>query len=104
MASPSSRPVVALAAALALTACASESYDPGNAAQGGPVNRQASSVAESACMSAVNDKYSGNFKSLRVVRSEFSQANSEVIVQADAARWRCLVSDAGDVQELSQAR
>jgi hypothetical protein len=67
-----------------------------------------SSAATSACMMAVNGNYGGNVRDLRVVRSEWSQANSEVIMEAigvrggsQTERWRCLVSNEGNVQELS---
>jgi hypothetical protein len=67
-----------------------------------------SDTAKSACMMAVNKQYGGNVRDLKVVRSEFSQANSEVIVKAIGVRggstnekWRCLVSNSGEVQELS---
>jgi hypothetical protein len=65
------------------------------------VYAQASSAAESACMSAVNANYGGKVKHLNIVSSEFSQANSEVILNADGQRWRCLVSNDGRVQDLS---
>ncbi len=61
-------------------------------------------------MVAVNKQYGGNVRHLKVVRSEFSQANSEVIVKAIGVRggssnekWRCLVSNSGKVQDLSVA-
>ena len=57
--------------------------------------------AQTACMVAVNNNYGGNVKDLSIVRSEFSQANSEVIINADGERWRCLVSNDGQVQDLS---
>lgn len=70
--------------------------------------RGASNAAESACMSAVNGNYGGNVRDLRVSSSEFSQANSVVMITASgirggnqSERWRCLVSNAGDVQELT---
>lgn len=59
-------------------------------------------------MQAVNAQYGGNVRELKVMRSEFSQANSEVVVKAIGVRgqalnekWRCLVSNTGKVQELS---
>jgi len=52
-------------------------------------------------MMAVNDNYGGNVRNLDIVSSEFSQANSEVVINADGERWRCLVSDDGQVQELT---
>ena len=57
--------------------------------------------AKTACMVAVNKNYGGKVKTLDVVSSEFSQANSEVILNADGQRWRCLVSNDGTVQDLS---
>jgi hypothetical protein len=67
-----------------------------------------SEAAKSACMMAVNKQYGGNVRELKVVSSEFSQANSEVIVKAIGVRggstkekWRCLVSNSGKVQDLS---
>ena len=65
------------------------------------VMAQATSAAESACMAAVNKKYGGRESSLEIVHSEFSQANSLVIVEADSERWRCLSSNDGNVEELS---
>ena len=71
-------------------------------------SHQATSAAESACMVAVNMNYGGNVKDLKVVRSEFSQANSEVILDAvgvrggpTTERWRCLSSNSGKVADLS---
>jgi hypothetical protein len=61
----------------------------------------ASNAAESACMQAVNSNYGGNLRNLDIVSSEFSQANSEVIMNADGQTWRCLVSEQGDVRELT---
>ena len=75
---------------------------------GGGGGSDVSSNAKSACMSAVNRNYGGNVRDLRIVRSEFSQANSEVIVEAVGVRggsgnerWKCLVSNDGQVQDLS---
>ncbi|NEX22044.1 hypothetical protein G3480_17315 [Thiorhodococcus mannitoliphagus] len=68
----------------------------------------ASSAAETACMTAVNSNYGGRVKDIKVVRSEFSQANSEVILDAVGVRggsrterWRCLSSSKGQVADLS---
>lgn len=70
-----------------------------------------SSAATSACMSAVNRQYSGNVRDIRVVRSDWSQANSEVILDAVGVlggsateTWRCLVANDGTVQDLSAYR
>lgn len=57
---------------------------------------------------AVNSQDGGNVRELKLVSSQFSQANSEVIVKAIGVRggptkekWRCLVSNSGKVQDLS---
>ncbi|QPN67678.1 hypothetical protein [Synechococcus sp. CBW1006] len=67
-----------------------------------------SSASQSACMTAINTQYAGKVRNLKVVRSEFSQANSEVMVKAIGVRgtsenetWRCLVSNSGKVEDLS---
>ena len=85
---------------------AAHSSGGGGGAAGGGSN--VSSAATSACMQAVNGNYGGKVNDLRVVRSEFSQANSEVIVDAvgvrggpTTERWKCLVSNDGNVQDLS---
>lgn len=75
---------------------------------GGGGGSDVSSGATSACMVAINGNYGGKVRDLEVVRSEFSQANSEVIVDAvgvrggsTTERWKCLVSNDGKVQDLS---
>lgn len=67
-----------------------------------------SAVAKTACLQAVNAQYGGNVREVKVMRAEFSQANSEVFVKAIGVRgqalneqWRCLVSSTGKVQDLS---
>ncbi len=92
------------AAALTLGACATSDYDPG---PGSSASRQATSAAESACLAAVNRNYGGKVNSVRVASSEYSEANSLVMVDAvgvrggsTTERWRCLVSNDGAVQEL----
>jgi hypothetical protein len=59
-------------------------------------------------MTGVNGNYGGNVRNLKVLSSEFSQANSVVMILAEGVRggpsnerWRCLVSNDGKVQELS---
>jgi hypothetical protein len=87
---------------------ASRAYEDGWQAckrQGNSYGNQSSSevsgAAKSACMAAVNRKHDGRVRDLYVVSSEFSQANSEVIVNADGERWRCLVSNNGSrVEDL----
>ncbi len=56
-------------------------------------------------MAAVNRQYGGKYD-VKVVRSEYSEANSMVVVAGgpDRERWRCLVSNDGVVQDLSLAQ
>ncbi len=63
--------------------------------------RDASSAAESACMTAVNNNYGGNVDSINITSSESSQANSVVMMRAGGETWKCLVSSGGEVQELT---
>jgi signal recognition particle GTPase len=94
-------------AALTLTACVEQ-----GATRSEPTAmRQASGNAESACMSAVNSNYGGKVTTINVLSSEFSQANSQVMLAAVGVRggsktekWRCLVSNDGKVQELTAVR
>jgi starvation-inducible outer membrane lipoprotein len=101
---------IALIAASALTLGACVTNEPKNG-QAPTASRQATSAAESACMTAVNSNYGGKVKTVQVASSEFSQANSVVMVEAigvrggsTSERWRCLVSNDGKVQDLSVAR
>ena len=82
------------------------SYGPSG--QSGASRAPQASVAESACMAKINSNYGGKVDTLKVVRSEFSQANTEVIVDAvgvrgenKTERWRCLSSNDGRVADLS---
>jgi hypothetical protein len=91
-------------AAFTLTACVEE-----GATRSDPAGmREASSAAESACMTHLNSQYGGNVARIEVLSSELSQANSEVTLAAVGVRgtnktekFRCLVSNDGQVQELS---
>lgn len=81
---------------------------PSSGSSSRPTSSSVSEAAKSACMQAVNSQYGGNVRDLKVTRSEFSQANSEVIIKAIGVRggssnenWRCLVSNSGKVQDLS---
>jgi hypothetical protein len=92
-------------AALTLSACVE---DQKMSRSESAMSRQATSNAESSCMAAVNRNYGGKVRDLRVASSEFLQANSEVIVDAVGERggsviehWRCLVSNGGQVEDLS---
>ncbi len=93
------------AAGPALTACATDGYDSGSGSSG---LREASNSAEVACTTAVNANYGGNVKSISVTSSEFSQANSMVMMKPAGVRggtstetWKCLVSNDGNVEELT---
>jgi len=57
---------------------------------------------------AVNRNYGGKVRNLVVTSSELSQANSQVNIRAEGVRngptsesWKCLVSNDGQVQDLS---
>ena len=98
---------IALIAASALTlgACVSNESKHEHARA---ATHQAPGAAESACMTAVNSRYAGRVKRVQVASSEFSQANSTVMVDAIGVRgssqferWRCLVSNDGQVADLS---
>jgi hypothetical protein len=90
------------AASLALSACGTPDSGYSDKSSG---SRQATSAAESACMAAVNRQYGGKYD-VKVVRSEYSEANSLVVVAGgpDRERWRCLASNGGVVQELTPAQ
>lgn len=69
---------------------------------------EVSSAAQSSCMTAVNSQYGGSVKDLKVISTEFSQANSVVMIKAIGIRggnqnehWKCLVSNQGTVADLS---
>jgi hypothetical protein len=83
-------------AAVALTACVEDSTTRSSTGM-----REASGNAESACMSAVNSRFDGKVNDIVVTSSEFSQANDLVMLKAGGQTWKCLVSDDGQVQELS---
>ena len=92
------------AAALSLGACVSNEPKTGQTPD--PM-RQATSAAESACLAAVNRNYGGKVRTVRVASSDFSQANSTVMVDAVGVRgsaqtehWRCLASNDGQVADL----
>jgi hypothetical protein len=59
----------------------------------------AENPAENACMAAVDRNYGGD-ASLSIVNSDFSQAGTVVIIEANGERWRCLASNDGKVEEL----
>jgi len=89
-------------------ASASRCHQIAKATSGGSSSHHETSAAESACMAKVNSNYGGKVDDLKIVRSEFSQANTEVILDAvgvrggpTTERWRCLCSNDGKVQDLS---
>jgi len=61
----------------------------------------ASNAAERGCLDAVQREYRDN-KHLRVVDTNFSQAATEVIVDAGGVRWSCIVWSDGRVQKLQR--
>jgi hypothetical protein len=69
---------------------------------------EVSPAAQSSCMAAVNNQYGGSVRDLKIVSSEFSQANSVVMINAIGIRggnqnenWQCLASNQGTVADLS---
>jgi len=88
--------ILAITCAFALSAC---SETVANARSSAPSMRTGSADDESACLSAVASR-TGN--SVAVMSSEFSQANTLVMVGVGPQRapWRCLVSD-GVVAEVT---
>jgi malic enzyme len=91
-----------LAAAAALAGCVEET---GSTTASNPMfpnvgfSPDVSSVAVNACRNAVDAQTDG---AVEVVGSEFSQANNAVylVVGAQRAPWRCLVSSDGVVDEV----
>lgn len=61
--------------------------------------RTGSAAAEQGCVQGVNTNYGSSVA--RVTSSDFSQANTEVMLTAEGETWRCLVSETGDVRDLS---
>ena len=96
---------IAALAVAGLTLAACGTTDLGYSDKGTSRSRQATSAAESACMAAVNRQYGGRYD-VQVISSEYSEANSLVMVAGgpDRERWRCLVSNDGEVQDLSLAQ
>ena len=60
--------------------------------------RTGSSADEAACAAAVNRNYGASVAT--VMSSDFSQANTEVMLMAQGERWRCL-SSGGVVADLA---
>ena len=66
-----------------------------------PSGSAVSSKSVNACKSAVNRNFAGKAK-ISVTRSEFSQANSLVMMRVNGTEnWKCLVSNNGHVEDLS---
>ena len=79
-------------AALLLSAC-----DDMEMTDGAPM-RTGSATDEAACLAAVNRNYGATVAT--VTSSDFSQANTEVMMTARGETWRCLVSG-GVVADLA---
>ncbi|MCB1489022.1 MAG: hypothetical protein KDJ88_16395 [Bauldia sp.] len=75
--------------------------DGGGAMAGAPGGSDVSQAAIDACLAAVKKETSE--PDLAVTSSEFSEANSMVMIGVGAQRapWKCLVSNDGTVQEIS---
>lgn len=82
---------------LALAACGDMDADMDDVDMG--AMRSGSSAAEAGCVEGVNTNFGRDVAS--VVSSEFSEANTVVMLSAEGETWRCLVSSDGEVQELS---
>jgi hypothetical protein len=68
---------------------------------------QSTQAAESACMNEINSQYGGNVGEVNVLHAEFSQANTEVTLEAvnvrgegKNERWRCLSSSDGKISDV----
>lgn len=73
------------------------------AAAKGTSGSEVSTKAVNACKSAVNHNFGGKAK-ISVTSTEFSQANSMVMMRVNGAEnWKCLVSNSGKVADLSVA-
>jgi len=85
------------ASLLALAACGDMDADMDDMDMG--AMRSGSSAAEAGCVQGVNTNYGREVAS--VVSSEFSEANTVVMLSAEGETWRCLVSNDGAVQDLA---
>lgn len=82
---------------LALAACGDMDTDMDEIESG--AMRSGSSAAEAGCVQGVNTNFGRDVAS--VVSSDFSEANTVVMLSAEGETWRCLVSNDGVVQELA---
>ncbi len=63
------------------------------------VHAQDTRAAERDCLDTVEDDYRPRGR-LRVVSSEWAQAGTQVVVEADGERWTCIADDRGDVWDI----
>ena len=84
---------IAALAVAGLTLAACGTTDLGYSDKGTSRSRQATSAAESACMAAVNRQYGGGYD-VQVISSEYSEANSLVMVAGGPDRERYEIPDA----------
>ena len=82
---------------LALAACGDMDADMDDVESG--AMRTSSSAAEAACIQGVNTNFGRSVAS--VVSSDFSEANTIVMLSAEGETWRCLVSNDGVVEDLA---
>jgi len=87
-------------AGLSLSACVPDSYHRRDEAHVHP----GPNTPVNACMAAVKRQYGGRVHNLWVSNSEYSQAGSVVIVEANGERWRCLASPEGRIEDLKLTR
>ncbi len=85
------------AALLALGACGDMDADMADIESG--AMRSGSSAAEAGCIQGVNTNFGRDVAS--VISSDFSEANTTVMLSAEGETWRCLVSNDGEVQDLA---
>ncbi len=89
-----------LTAALFATAFALAACDDTEVTEMSTPMRTGTSAAETACIDAVNTNYGRPVAS--ITSSEFSEAGSEVMLRSeDGTNWRCLASNAGQLEDLA---
>ena len=91
------RAALGAAALMALVACGDMDADMADVEAG--AMRSGSSAAEAGCIAGVNTNYGSDVAS--VISSDFSEANTIVMLSAEGETWRCLVSDDGAVEDLA---
>ena len=91
------RGALGAAALVALAACGDMDTDMAEIETG--AMRSGSSAAEQGCIAGVNTNYGRDVAT--VISSDFSEANTIVMLSAEGETWRCLVSNDGAVEDLA---